>query len=250
VTVQTIGHISKASTMANSNFFARLGNLWSGFLSLFVANIEISHPEIAYENSINAMVDKYSRLRSATAAIIGRRDELSNRLAQLTHEHDQVVSQLKAAVATSQDDLALVLIQKKNTLEAGLQDLKGDAEQAAKDAEEAKSSLLAVKSEIEKLKAEKDQMLAKMNSAQARIQINEQLEGLSVDADVQTLDRVREHIRNKVAEANLGQELHDSDLDVRLKKLRNESGDLTAQAELAELKQAHAASMQATAKKM
>jgi phage shock protein A len=93
-------------------------------------------------------------------------------------------------------------------------------------------------------------MLAKMNSAQARIQINEQLEGLSVDAEVQTLDRVREHIKNKVSEANLGQELRDSDLDVRLKKLRDKGGDLAAQAELAEMKKAHAAATQTATKQM
>ena len=50
-------------------------------------------------------------------------------------------------------------------------------------------------------------MLAKMQSAQARIRIQEQLDGLSVDADVKALDNVREHIKNTIAEANLGQEL-------------------------------------------
>ena len=47
-------------------------------------------------------------------------------------------------------------------------------------------------------------MLAKMQSAQARIRIQEQLDGLSVDADVKALDNVREHIKNTIAEANLG----------------------------------------------
>ena len=38
-------------------------------------------------------------------------------------------------------------------------------------------------------------MLAKMQSAQARIQIQEQLEGLSVDAEVKALDNVRDTSR-------------------------------------------------------
>jgi nicotinamidase-related amidase len=67
------------------------------------------------------------------------------------------------------------------------------------------------------------------------------IEGLSVDAEVQTLDRVREHIKNTVAEANLGQELHDSDLDVRLKKLQQQGGDVSARAQLEEMKKARAA---------
>jgi phage shock protein A len=232
--------------MASINFFTRLGNLFKGFASLFVADIETAHPEIAYENSINNMIEKYNRLKAATAAIIRRRDELTLRLKNLTAERDQAKADLAAAMATNQDDLALVAIEKKNEVEGALKDVQDEVNQAVHDADEAKSSLLAVKSEIGKLKAEKDRMLAKMSSAQARIQINSQLEGLSVEADVQTLERVREHINNKVAEANLGQELHESDLDVRLKKLRQKSGSITAQAELDALKAQRAGQAAAT----
>lgn len=232
--------------MASINFFTRVGNLFKGFMSLFIADIETAHPEIAYENSINNMIEKYNRLKGATAAIIRRRDELSNRLKKTLAERDQLKSDLDGAMATNQDDLALVAIEKKNTVEAALKDLQDEVNQAVHDADEAKASLLTVKSEIDKLKAEKDRMLAKMSSAQARIQINQQLEGLSVEADVQTLERVREHINNKVAEANLGQELHESDLDVRLKKLREKSGSISAQAELNALKAARAGQPAAT----
>jgi phage shock protein A len=227
--------------MASIHFFARIGNLWRGFLSLFIADIETGHPEIAYENAINSLIEKYTRLKSATAAIIRRRDEITARFNDATKQRDQIASDLNAAVATQQDDLALVLIQKKNATEAELKDAETEAQVARKDADEAKNSLLSVKSEIDKLKAEKDRMLAKMSSAQARLSIQQQIEGLSVDAEVQTLDRVREHIKNTVSEANLGQELHDSDLDVRLKKLQQQGGDASARAQLDEMKKARAA---------
>ena len=85
-------------------------------------------------------------------------------------------------------------------------------------------------------------MLAKMASAQARIRINEQLEGLSVDAEVKALDNVREHIKNTIAEANLGSEpqVHRPRPD-RLKQLRTQSGDVPAKQQLAEIKAAAAA---------
>src|ERR1051326_4100137 len=59
--------------------FKRLANLWKGFLSLWISDIEKEHPEIAYENAINSMVGKYAKLKSATAAIIRRREELDDR---------------------------------------------------------------------------------------------------------------------------------------------------------------------------
>ncbi|HEV7516580.1 MAG TPA: PspA/IM30 family protein, partial [Thermoanaerobaculia bacterium] len=145
--------------MAGVSFFARIGNLWKGFLSLWIADIEKDHPEIAYENAINGMVEKYTRLRNATAAIIKRRDDIDGRYKTATRALAQTDAELSTAVETSQDDLAVVLIQKKNGLAAELDDLKAEFEVANKDAESAKSSLLTVQSEIKKLKAERDTML-------------------------------------------------------------------------------------------
>jgi phage shock protein A len=149
------------------------------------------------------------------------------------------------AVETAQDDLAVVLIQKKNQLTTLLAELKTDAETAQKDADSAKASLIGVQSDIRKLKAERDTMLARMQSAQARMRIQEQLEGLSVDAEVKALDNVREHIKNTIAEANLGQELSESSLDSRLAALRTQAGDVLAKQQLAELKAKRAAAQAA-----
>ena len=230
--------------------FGRLGNLWKGFINLWISDVEKEHPEIAYENAINSMIEKYSALKRATAAIIRRREELSERLSSAQKELAQVSHDLNAAVETGQDDLAVVLIQKKNQLEAAVGELQADMDQAQKDAESAKASLMSVQNEIKKLKAEKETMIAKMESAQARMRIQEQLEGLSVDAEVKALDNVRTHIKNQVAQANLNKELAETDLDGRLKALRATSGDVTAKQQLAELKAASAAKKAATTKSM
>ena len=134
-----------------------------------------------------------------------------------------------------------MLIQKKNQLAADLADLKTELDSAQKDADSAKSSLISVQNEIRKLKGERDSMLAKMQSAQARIKVQEQLDGLSVDAEVKALDNVRQHIKTTIAEANLGKELSESSLDSRLATLRNQTGDVQAKQELAALKAKKAA---------
>lgn len=221
--------------------FSRLANLWKGFLSLWISDIEKEHPEIAYENAINSMIQKYAKLKSATAAIIRRREDLDERYKKATADLAQTEAELNTAVETNQDDLAVVLIQKKNELSAIIAELKTDMQSAHSDAESAKASLISVQSEIRKLKAERDTMLAKMQSAQARMKIQEQLEGLSVDDEVRALDNVRNHIRNTIAEANLTKELSDSSLDARLASLRNQVGDVQARQELEALKARKAA---------
>ena len=229
--------------------FARLRNLWRGFLSLWIADIEKEHPEIAYENAINSMIGKYSKLKSATAAIIRRRDELDERFKQANKDQAQTDAELNAAVSTSQDDLAVILIQKKNQLTAEIADLTADLDTARKDADSAKSSLLVIQGEIKSLKAERDTMLARMQSAEARIKIQEQLDGLSVDAEVRALDNVRDHIKNTIAEANLGKEMSESSLDSRLQALKAQAGDVQAKQQLAELKAKRAAQQAAQGQK-
>ena len=226
--------------MSNINLVSRLGNLFKGFMSLWIQDVEKEHPEIAYQNSIDAMLGRYNKLKDVTAAILRRREDISARLTKQEGELVQVSQDLDAAVATSQDDLALVLIQKKDALTASIAGLKTELEQAAHDAEEAKSSLNSIKGEIQKLKDERDTMLAKMHSAQARIQIQDQLEGLSVDAEVRALNSVREHINNTAARAKLGAELAESDLDHKLAALRQTSGAINARATLDKLKQEQA----------
>ncbi|HRC60408.1 MAG: PspA/IM30 family protein [Propionivibrio sp.] len=227
--------------MADINFILRLSNLWSGFVSLWITDVEKRHPEIAYQNAIDSMIEKYGKLKSATASIMRRREDVSARLGRDQQELAAINADLNVALATGQDELGIVLIQKKNALEASIKSLEQDMEQARTDADEAKSSLVQVKGEIQKLKEEKDRMLAQMLSAEARLKIQNQLEGLSVDAEVRALDNVREHIKNTVAEAKMGSELRDSDLDVQLNKLRQSSGAITARQQLEEMKRVKAA---------
>lgn len=235
--------------MAGTGFFARLSNLWSGFLSLWVSDLEKDHPEIAYENSINAMVKKYGTLKKATAAIIRRREEIEGRLNGRMQELTQVEADLNTAVETNEDELALILINKQNALQSEVQELTDELDQARQDADDAKASLLNVQSEINKLKSEKDRMLAKMASAKARIQVQDQLEGLSVDAEVKALENVRQNINQLSAEASLNKELSGESLDARLAKLRRQTGDVTAKKQLEELKAKRAAAQAAQAQK-
>jgi phage shock protein A len=214
-------------------------------MSLWLEDIEKKQPEIAYENAVQSMTDKYVKLKRATAAILRRREEIDARLAEEQKELAQISADLNAAVDSGQDDLAVILIQKKNAIAASVSELSASLGQAKADADDAKASLMSVKAEIDKLKAEKDRMMAKLESAQARLKIQDQLEGLSVDADVKALEGVRKHIKDTIAEAKLGKELVEDDLDTKLRALRQQAGSTTARSELEQLKAARA--QQATA---
>jgi phage shock protein A len=233
--------------MSNISFFSRLSNLFKGFLSLFVSGMERDNPEIVYQNAIDSMLEKFNRAKDAVAGIIALRQRLEVRLANATRELASVNADLEAALTTNQDDLAVILVQKQEQLQGEVASTTSELAGASKTAEEAKQSLMSVKAEITRLKAEKDEMIAKDQTANARIMLQDQLEGLSVDADLRALDGVREGIKRTVAKADLNAEMAGSDLDNRLAKLRQTSGSVSAAAKVAAMK---AARVEAASKSM
>jgi phage shock protein A len=222
-------------------FFSRLYNLWKGFLGVFIGRMEEKHPEIAYENAINGMTEKYAKLKSAAAGLIKHRAKLEAKIKKCETELGDLELQIEVAVDKGDDEIAMLLLEKQEEFQSQLRDAQSELGQAAKDAESAKDSLRAVKAEIEKLKTEKDKTVAKIKDAEARKQIQESLEGLSVDDDLKALENVREYADKVSAEVKIGDELAEDSLEGKLADIRKETTNARAKARLEALKAKRAA---------
>jgi phage shock protein A len=217
-------------------FFERLANVWKGFLALWVSDIETRNPEAVYESAIDGRVRQHRELKKAVSNIVYLRNKLATELEAKERSLKEVMTQLPVAIEEGEDEVALVLIQRKDELTTAIEGLSKDLKRTSDEAEEAKSSLLSFQAEIEKLKREKDEMLAKKATAEARIKIQETLDGLSTDADVKALDNVREHISKLQAEADIGTEVKGDSLDAKLKRIREKAADSSARSQLDEMK--------------
>lgn len=221
-----------------STSFSRLANLWKGFLSLFVSNLEKENPEAVYEAAINARKEQYKKLKGAVSGIIVLRNKLAADLEEKERRLHEVDAQITTAVETGEDEAALVLLQQKEELQARIGELSRDLDKARAEAENAKASILSFQGEIEKLEREKLTMLARRENAQARIQIQESLSGLSVQADLKALDTVREDIHKMQAEADVSAELGESSIESKLDRIRAQTGQSAAKQKLEALKKA------------
>ena len=237
--------------MANDGggFFDRLSNLWSGFWSLWIGGAEKKNPEAVYEAAINQRVRQYQDLKKAVSNIIYLRNKITKDLEEKQKELAEVTAQIPIAVDEGEDEVALHLIEKKDSLTGEIAGLNADLERTATEAESAKSSLVSFQGEIDKLKKEKEAMLARKENAEARIKIQDTLSGLSTDADIKALDNVREHIGKLQAEADMGAELGDTSLDAKLKKIKAKASTSAARQQLDAIKQARASQQAAAAGK-
>lgn len=224
---------------------SRMYNLWRGFLSIFVGNLEEKHPEIAYENAINSMTEKYAKLKSAAAGLIKNRTKLETRIKNAESELGELAMQIEVAVDRNEDEVAVLLLEKQESVQTDLEAAKADLAQAATDAESAKESLNAIRVEIDKLKTERDRVVAQIKDAEARKQIQSQLDGLSVDDDVKALENVREYADRVRAEVQIGDEINENSLEGKLKEIKAATTSSRAQAKLEALKAKRAAAQAA-----
>ena len=218
------------------SIFARLGNLIKGFFGAFLGDAEANNPDIVYQNAINERVNQYQKLMKAVSGIVYLRNKLEKDLETKTRELQELHAQIPVAIQSGEEAAALHLIERKNALTNELEYVKSELEKVKVQAEDAKASLVTFQSEIEKLKAERDTMLARREHAKARLKIQEQLSGLSTDADIRALDGVRESINKLEAQADVATEVQGSGMGAKLQKIKEATGTAAARAELDEIK--------------
>ena len=222
-------------------FFGRLANVWNGFWGLFISDLETNNAEAVYESAIEGRIKKHRELKKAVSGIVYLRNKLSTELEEKKATLAEIQPQIPIAVEEGEDEAALVLIQKKDELTGAIAEIQVELEKVSVQAEEAKAGLVAFQREIEKLKREKHEMMAKKANAEARIQIQETLDGLSTDADIRALDNVREGIDKLQAEADVGSELSDTNLDSKLEEIKQKTASASARNQLDEMKKQMAA---------
>jgi phage shock protein A len=217
-------------------FFKRLFNLMGGKFGRWLRAREARDPEAVYEAAISERVRRYQQLKTAAAGVIYMRTKLETELKAKMAEMREADEQAGQAADMDEDDCALILIQRKQTLAADCERLGAELRDLTNEADEAKRNLINFKNEIEKLKVEKVRMVARLKNAQARVRIQRALEELSSDQDVRALEDVRESIQRTLAEAGVNREIASSGLDEKLEEIRRRNEENKARAELAELK--------------
>ncbi|MCB9764596.1 MAG: PspA/IM30 family protein [Alphaproteobacteria bacterium] len=222
-------------------FFERLANVWKGFLSLWISEVETKNPEAVYEAAIEERIKKHKELKKAVSGIVYLRNKLAAELEEKERELAEVQVQIPIAVEEGEDEVALVLIQRKDELTARIAQLQVELDKVAGQTEEAKAGLISFQEEIKKLQREKDEMLAKKANAEARISIQETLDGLSTDADIKALENVRSHIDKLQAEADVATEIKGESLDDKLAKIKAKTSNVAARSQLEEMKKQMAA---------
>ena len=221
-----------------SGMFGRIRSLFRGRFGSWVRGREQQSPEIVYEQAIAERVRQYRELKEAVAGILYMRNklegEIRERRAEIARLHDDV----RRTVRRGDEEASLSLIAHKQALFEELERAETELAQVRTQAEEAKANLVRFREEIRSLVREKGRMLATLANARARRRLRSAIEGLSVDAEMDALENVREHISRAVTEGEVHAELGEEGdaFRSRLRGFRDEARRESARTELEALK--------------
>jgi phage shock protein A len=220
---------------------ARLRNLLSGQLAVWVRERESRSPGAVYEQAIGVRLRQYAELKDAVAGILYLRNKLEAEILERRGEMLRAVADVQRALRRGDESAGLALVAHKQDLGADLERAEGDLGALRDEAESAKQNLLRFREEIRSLEREKGRALAVWAGAQARRRVRAVLEGLSVEADVRALEDLREHLARLSSEGQLDGELAlaagpESGVRARVRAIRDEARTEAARHELEEIK--------------
>ena len=224
------------SATRSASVFSRLRSLFKGWFSVWVRDRELESPEAVYEQAIKGRLTQYRELKDAVAGILFMRSkldgEIAERRAEIARHHDEI----KRAIARGHEENAITLISHKQALFEDLERAEKELTAVRTQADEAKANLVRFREEIRSLVREKGRMLATLANAKARRRLQSAMEGLSVEAEMDALDGVREQIERMNAEGELDREIGGSDVRASMRVIRDQARREAARSELEQVK--------------
>ena len=190
-----------------------------------------------YAAAIEAGIERAAELKGRIAGLIATRNRAEEEARAAGAEVDKVAAARAVALSEADEDTLAVLeyqvgelARKRDAALARVEDLAGQVEQG-------KSALVAFRAELEALKREQTTMLATKELAAARIVAHDTESGLSEDADVVALGKVREAVDALEAQAHKGYlDAEGTPIRARVEEVARKSSEERAREELARLK--------------
>jgi phage shock protein A len=224
-----------------ASMFGRMRSLIRGWFSVWVRDRELESPEAIYEQAIRGRLTQYRELKNAVAGILYMRSKLDAEIAERRVEIARLHDETRRALSRDDEESCLSLISHKQVLFDDLERAEKELTAVRIQADEAKANLVRFRDEIRSLVREKGRMLATLANAKARRRLHSAMEGLSVEAEMDALEGVREQIERMGAEGELDREIGGTDMRGQLRGFREQARRDAARSELAQLKQDMAA---------
>ena len=144
----------------------------------------------------------------------------------------------KTAEATRFDDLAKIALRRQVSFEAQAKTMEQQVTQQSELTEQLKSGLIKLKAKREELVQKRNELVSRAKMAQARVQVQRAVKGVSVMDPTSELSRFEDRVRREEALAKGMEEVATTSLEEQFARLDDDEHEIEVEARFAELKAA------------
>lgn len=214
----------------------RLRNVIRAFLGLFIRMAE--DPKVMLEQYIDDVRAKIPTLRGTATNVIATELKLKAQIEELESQVVDLDRQIIAAVklGPQYEGEAKMLIAAKATAEQSLTETRDQYGSAKTASEQARKALEDARLEVERRVREARALI----SQQEMIRMQEELSGLMASFEIgdqsDVLQRARDRIRDRAAQAQARVDLATKDVDAKLRDIRRATAQIGVEEQLREYK--------------
>jgi phage shock protein A len=162
--------------------------------------------------------------------------QLRQKIEAAQKEAQSWISQAKVAVQQNRDDLARIALDRKQTAEKTLEDLRLQLADQQKAVEELRANYRILEEKLNKARTEKDSLVMRQRRAKALKQAGEAVKEISSSSALGDLDRMRDKVDRLEAEAKATSLSLTSSVEDEFDKLKKDAQNTAVDDELARLK--------------
>jgi phage shock protein A len=162
------------------------------------------NPGQVMDYSYSKQLEQLQQLRRSIADVVTNEKRLELLQQQLIGKVNTLTGQARQAVEAGRDDLAVLALQKKETLLPQLNSYEQQLAQLHAQEEKLVSMERGVSARVEAFRTQKEMVKAQYNAAQAQVKINETLTGISDEMGEmnQAMQRAQDKVLTMQARAN------------------------------------------------
>lgn len=214
----------------------RLRNVVRAFLGLFIRMAE--DPRVMLEQYIDDVRSKIPTMRATAANIIATELKLKAQIDELAAQVADLDRQIIAAVklGPQYEAEAKMLIAAKATAEQSLAETRDQYESARAASEQARKAMADARLEVERRVREARALLSQHEMARMQDDLAGLMASFEIGDQSDVLERARDRVRDRAAQAQARVELATKDVDARLRDIRRATAQIGVEEQLAEYK--------------
>jgi len=162
------------------------------------------NPGQVMDYSYSKQLEQLQQLRRSVADVVTNEKRLELLQGQLVEKVNTLTNQARQAVEAKRDDLAILALQRKETLLPQLNSYEQQLAQLRAQEEKLISMERSVSARVDAFRTQKEMVKAQYNAAQAQVKINETLTGISDEMGEmhQAMQRAQDKVLTMQARAN------------------------------------------------